>query len=59
MTDDIFPNYPTGPKDVTRDQAEAEDVASTQRELLEQERISAEQSEPFGHNRVVIERTPA
>ena len=59
MSDDIFPGLPTGPNDnETRDQAESTDVSSLQTELNEQQRIGGEQTAPFDHNRVLVERKP-
>ena len=53
MSDKVWPGLPTGPNEhETRDQAESADVASTQNELFEQQRIGNAQQSPFDHNRV-------
>ncbi len=59
MSDDVWPGLPTGPNEhETRSGVERQDVASLQRELQEQRRIGNEQVNPFGHNRVPLERKP-
>ena len=58
--DDVFLNHPTGGEDYnTRHDAERQDVESLQRELSEQGRISGEQTRPFDHNKVPLERKPS
>ena len=41
------------------DRSEQQDAETLQNELSEQERISGEQTGPFDHNRVPVERKPS
>lgn len=57
MSDDVWPKLETGPNEhEERDQVEREDVAAGLNELREQQRIGNSMIEPFGHNRVPVER---